>query len=57
VLTEWKTIVSGITAGRYDVSTSVSKTPKRAQVARFTDSYSLKEKLESNQCLRTQSVL
>ena len=30
VPTEWKTIVSGITAGRYDISTSVTKTPKRA---------------------------
>ena len=26
VPTEWKTIVSGITAGRYDISTSVTKT-------------------------------
>ena len=39
VPTEWKTIVSGITAGRYDISTSVTKTPKRAEVAGFTDSY------------------
>jgi len=37
--TEWKTIVSGITAGRYDISTSVTKTPKRAEVAGFTNSY------------------
>ena len=36
---EWKTIVSGITSDRYDVSTSVTKTPKRAEVAGFTDSY------------------
>ena len=36
---EWKTIVSGITAGRYDISTSVTKTPKRAKVAGFTNSY------------------
>ena len=35
VPTEWKTIVSGITAGRYDISTSVTKTPKRAEVAGF----------------------
>ena len=25
---EWKTIVAGITADRYDISTSVTKTPK-----------------------------
>ena len=36
---EWKTIVSGITAKRYDISTSVTKTPKRAEVAGFTDTY------------------
>ena len=30
---EWKTIVSGITSGRYDISTSVTKTSKRAEVA------------------------
>ncbi|MEK9545187.1 MAG: transporter substrate-binding domain-containing protein, partial [Pelagibacteraceae bacterium] len=39
VPTDWKTIVSGITADRYDVSTSVTKTPKRAEVAGFTDTY------------------
>ena len=39
VPTEWKTIVSGITAGRYDISTRVTKTPKRAEVAGFTSSY------------------
>jgi len=39
VPTEWKTIVSGITANRYDISTSVTKTPKRAEVAGFTDTY------------------
>ena len=39
VPTEWKTIVSGITAKRYDISTSVTKTPKRAEVAGFTSSY------------------
>ena len=39
VPTEWKTIVSGITAGRYDISTSVTKTPKRAEVAGFTETY------------------
>ena len=36
---EWKTIVAGITADRYDISTSVTKTPKRAEVAGFTSSY------------------
>ena len=39
VPTDWKTIVSGITANRYDVSTSVTKTPKRAEVAGFTTTY------------------
>ena len=39
VPTDWKTIVSGITADRYDVSTSVTKTPKRAEVAGFTTTY------------------
>ena len=36
---EGKTIVSGITSERYDISTSVTKTPKRAEVAGFTDTY------------------
>ena len=36
---EWKTIVSGITSARYDISTSVTKTPKRAEVAGFTNTY------------------
>ena len=39
VPTEWKTIVAGITADRYDLSTSVTKTPKRAEVAGFTETY------------------
>ena len=39
VPTEWKTIVSGIASGRYDISTSVTKTAKRALVAGFTNSY------------------
>ena len=39
IQTEWKTIVSGITSGRYDISTSVTKTAKRALVAGFTNSY------------------
>ena len=36
---EWKTIVAGITADRYDISTSVTKTSKRAEVAGFTATY------------------
>ena len=36
---EWKTIVAGITADRYDISTSVTKTAKRAEVAGFTSTY------------------
>ena len=36
---EWKTIVAGITSDRYDISTSVTKTPKRAEVAGFTATY------------------
>ena len=39
VPTEWKTIVAGITSNRYDISTSVTKTPKREEVAGFTISY------------------
>ena len=39
VPTEWKTIVSGITSERYDISTSVTKTAKRAEVAGFTTTY------------------
>jgi len=39
VPTDWKTIVSGITADRYDISTSVTKTDKRAEVAGFTETY------------------
>ena len=39
VPTEWKTIVSGITSNRYDISTSVTKTAKRALVACCTTSY------------------
>ena len=38
VPTEWKTIVSGITSNRYHLSTSVTKTAKRALVAGFTNS-------------------
>ena len=39
VPTEWKTIVSGITSNRYDISTSVTKTAKRALVEGFNTSY------------------
>ena len=39
VPTDWKTIVSGITADRYDISTSVTKTDKRAEVGGFTETY------------------
>ena len=39
VPTDWKTIVSGITADRYEISTSVTKTDKRAEVAGFTETY------------------
>ena len=39
VPTDWKTIVSGITADRYDISTSVTKTDKRAEVTGFTETY------------------
>ena len=39
VPTEWKTIVSGITSDRYDISTSATKTAQRALVAGFTNSY------------------
>ena len=39
VPTDWKTIVSGITADGYDISTSVTKTDKRAEVAGFTETY------------------
>ena len=39
VPTDWKTIVSGIASNRYDISTSATKTEKRALVAGFTNSY------------------
>ena len=32
---EWKTIVAGITADRYDISTSVTKTPKKTKVVQY----------------------
>lgn len=39
VPTEWKTLVPGIIAGRYDISTSASITTQRIRSAGFTDSY------------------
>lgn len=39
VPTDWKTIVSGISSNRYDLSTSVTKTPQRALVVGFSNSY------------------
>ena len=39
VPTEWKTIVSGITANKYDISTSATINAKRALSAGFTQSY------------------
>ena len=39
VPTDWKTIVSGISSDRYDISTSATKTAKRALVSGFTNSY------------------
>lgn len=39
VPTEWKTLVPGIVAGKYDVSTSASITTQRIRSAGFTDSY------------------
>ena len=37
--TEWKTLVTGITSNKYDISTSASLNAKRALVAGYTDSY------------------
>lgn len=39
VPTEWKTLVPGIVAGKYDISTSASITTQRIRSAGFTDSY------------------
>ncbi|MBI28799.1 MAG: cyclohexadienyl dehydratase [Pelagibacteraceae bacterium] len=39
VPTEWKTLVSGITSNKYDLSTSASLNAKRALSAGYTDSY------------------
>lgn len=39
VPTDWKTLVPGIVAGKYDISTSASITTQRIRSAGFTDSY------------------
>ena len=39
VPTEWKTLVAGITSGKYDISTSASLNAKRALSAGYSDSY------------------
>ena len=39
VSTEWKTLVSGIVANKYDISTSASLSAKRALSTGYTDSY------------------
>jgi cyclohexadienyl dehydratase len=39
VSTEWKTLVSGMVAGKYDISTSASVTPSRIRTVGFTRSY------------------
>ncbi len=39
VSTEWKTLVSGMVAGKYDISTSASITPSRIRTVGFTRSY------------------
>ena len=37
--TDWKSIVAGITADKYDISTSASLSPKRALVSGYSNSY------------------
>ncbi len=39
VPTDWKSLVAGITADKYDISTSASLSPKRALVAGYSNSY------------------
>lgn len=39
VPTDWKTLVNGILADKYDMSTSASITPARAKVAGYSDPY------------------
>ncbi len=39
VPTDWKTLVNGVVAGKYDMTGSASISPARAKVAGFSDSY------------------
>jgi hypothetical protein len=39
VPTEWKTLINGIIADKYDISTSASVTPQRIRTVGFTKSY------------------
>jgi len=39
VPTDWKTLVNGVVADKYDLTSSASLNPKRAKVAGYTDSY------------------
>ena len=39
VPTDWKTLVAGITSGKYHMSGSASISPKRAKVAGYSSSY------------------
>ena len=39
VPTDWKTLVNGIVADKYDITTSASVTPGRAKVAGYSDPY------------------
>ncbi|MEN8197359.1 MAG: transporter substrate-binding domain-containing protein [Pseudomonadota bacterium] len=39
VPTDWKTLVNGVVAGKYDITGSASLSPKRAKVAGYTESY------------------
>lgn len=39
VKTDWKTLVNGVIAGQYDITSSASLNPGRAKVAGYSDSY------------------
>ena len=39
VPTDWKTLVNGVVADKYDLTSSASLNPKRAKVAGYTQSY------------------
>ena len=39
VKTDWKTLINGVLAGKYDITCSASLNPKRALVAGYTNSY------------------